>query len=91
MVPKRIAICKVMILSMFFLLPGGVQASDPFAGITLEPAAKTYLVIKDINVRAGPKTKSARVGRLRKRELIGLQLKRTVRILALSMEQPWCR
>jgi len=70
MVPKRIAICKVMILSMFFLLPGDVQASDPFAGITLEPAAKTYLVIKDINVRAGPKTKSARVGRLRKREQI---------------------
>ena len=70
MVPKRSFICKVMVLSVFFLLPVGVQSSDPFAGITLVPAAKTYLVIKDINVRAGPKTKFALVGRLRKREQI---------------------
>ena len=44
-----------------------VQAADSFAKIKLTPAAQIFLVLKDVNVRAGPKTKSARVGRLRKK------------------------
>ncbi len=47
-----------------------VLAADPFAKVKLSPAAQRYLVLKDVNVRVGPETKSKRIGRLRKRELV---------------------
>ena len=47
-----------------------VHAADPFEKIKLMPAAKSYLVIKDINVRQKPLTKSKRVGRFRKKSIV---------------------
>ena len=70
-------ICAVIIriISLFSIilvfLPGHGRAGDPFASIQLSPSAKTYLVLKDVNVRAKPRNKSARVGRLRKNERVG--------------------
>jgi hypothetical protein len=58
------------VIIYFGLISVGVQAADPFEKIKLTPAAKTYLVLKDVNVRAGPKTKSKRVGRLRRKQLV---------------------
>ena len=69
--------CAVIIkfISLFSIilvfLPGHGRADDPFANIQLSPSAKTYLVLKDVNVRAKPRNKSARVGRLRKSERVG--------------------
>ncbi|MBT3915283.1 MAG: hypothetical protein HOF23_02860 [Rhodospirillaceae bacterium] len=47
-----------------------VHAADPFEKVKLTPAAKTYLVIKDINVRQKPLTKSKRVGRFKQKSIV---------------------
>jgi len=52
------------------LFPNSSRATDPFEKIKLIPSAKKYLVLKDINVRAGPKIKSKRVGRFRKKTMV---------------------
>ena len=69
---KSVVICGMVILIglMFMGRANLVSAADLFAEIKLTPAAKIYFVTKDVNVRAGPKTKSTRVGRLRKGERI---------------------
>jgi len=64
------AIIVVILASMAFLGPKAALAADPFGKFKLSPAAKTYLVLKDVNVRSGPKTKSKRLGRLRKKEQV---------------------
>ena len=50
--------------------PSILHAADPFKGVKLLPTAATYLVLKDVNIRAKPKNKSARLGRFRKFERI---------------------
>jgi hypothetical protein len=46
--------------------PALVLAADlEYRGVSLEPLSGRYLVLKDVNVRAGPKTKTKRVGRLK--------------------------
>ena len=70
-------ICAIIIkfISLFSIilvfLPGHGRADDLFANIQLSPSAKTYLVLKDVSVRAKPRNKSTRVGRLRKNERVG--------------------
>ena len=44
---------------------GATAASAKFMGVPIEPAAGTYEVVKDANVRARPETKSRRLGGLR--------------------------
>jgi hypothetical protein len=65
---KSVVICGTGILiGLMFIGPANLaSAAEPFANIKLTPASKIYFVAKDVNVRAGAKTKSTRVGRLRK-------------------------
>jgi hypothetical protein len=59
-----------MVFLLSAIAAGTTQAADPFEKIKLTPSAKTYLVIKDINVRQKPLTKSKRVGRFRKQSVV---------------------
>jgi hypothetical protein len=59
-----------LFLILLALLPEQVLAEDPFIGIQLSPSSELYLVLKDVNVRAKPMTKSRRVGRLKKNERV---------------------
>ncbi len=64
------AIIGIFIGGTIVLMPKAGFTADPFANIKLSPSAKTFLVLKDVNVRAAPKTKSERVGRLGKKEQV---------------------
>ena len=44
----------------------GALAQSPFDKFSMSRSAPKYLVLKDVNVRLSPKTKSKRLGRLRK-------------------------
>lgn len=44
----------------------GAQTGSPFSGFELTPSPKTYLVVKDANVRAGPALRARRLTRLPK-------------------------
>jgi hypothetical protein len=65
---KSVIMCGMSILIELVLFGQAniASAAEPFAKIKLTPASKIYFVAKDVNVRAAPKTKSTRVGRLRK-------------------------
>lgn len=41
-----------------------------FLGVEIDPLPGVYLVLKDVNVRAAPETKSARIGRLKRRSRV---------------------
>ena len=41
-------------LALFGAGTAVAQAGSPFSGFELTPSPKTYLVVKDANVRAGP-------------------------------------
>ncbi|MEQ8193610.1 MAG: SH3 domain-containing protein [Rhodospirillales bacterium] len=56
----------VAALICFAFWPGETLAEDnTYRGIALQPLSGRYLVVKDVNVRAAPKTKSERVGSLK--------------------------
>ena len=55
---------------IFMCAPRYAQATDPFKAYQLSPSVKTYLVLRDVNVRAKPMNKSIRVTRLKKHERI---------------------
>lgn len=67
---------SIVVLSAFFVLvvlglPSNVRAADmQFLGETITPTAGKYLVKKDVNVRAAPKTSGKRVAGLKKGEII---------------------
>lgn len=72
MVLKLVVIVKPVFLfsiTLIFLL-GESRAADPFANVKLSPTVKTFLALKDVSVRAKPRNKSARVGRLQKNERV---------------------
>ncbi len=46
--------------------PDGARAQETFMGVTVTPASGRYLVMKDVNIRAKPKTKSKKIGGLEK-------------------------
>jgi len=53
------------VVCVFSPLPAMAQQST-FLGVKTKPLAGVYLVLKDVNVRARPQTKSKRVGRLKR-------------------------
>ena len=55
---------------MLMFAPCYGQATDPFKAYQLSPSVKTYLVLRDVNVRAKPMNKSKRVSRLKKHERV---------------------
>jgi len=74
LIPRRIL--RALFFSFCFIVlavNGGICEEDlskgierKFLGFTINVSDKTYLVVKDANVRAGPKTKYRRVGKLQK-------------------------
>jgi len=69
----KIVIILKFIASLFMshiLFVSESWAADPFANVQLSPTVKTFLVLKDVNVRGKPKNRSARLGRLRKNERV---------------------
>jgi len=64
----------VKFISLFIILHVIVSnqalAGDPFTNIRLSPSFKSYLVLRDVNVRAKPKNKSPRVGRLKRNDRV---------------------
>jgi hypothetical protein len=72
----RVRVCLriVFILACYFpslIFPTPLSAADEkYKGISLKPLTGRYLVLKDVNVRAGPKTKTKRVGRLKAGEWV---------------------
>ncbi len=64
---KRAPILAVASLAIFVLFGAeNVAAEGPFEKFKLSRSASKFLVLKDVNVRMGPKTKSKRIGRLRR-------------------------
>ncbi len=65
-------------IPVLLLIPGGVTGAqdkaagtpETFLGVRVTPLSGTYLVLKDVNVRAQPKTSSKRVGGLDKGERV---------------------
>ena len=53
-------------LALFGPGTAGAQTGSPFSGFELTPSPKTYLVVKDANVRAGPALRARRLTRLPK-------------------------
>ncbi len=45
-------------------------ADEKFRGVSIKPLSGNYLVLKDVNIRGKPKTKSRRVGRLKAGEWV---------------------
>ena len=72
--PGRIYLRLAFILAFYSwlaLCPAAVVAADKeYRGVTLKPLSGRYLVLKDVNVRAGPKTKTKRIGRLKAGEWV---------------------
>lgn len=68
--------CCLIIATGILWVGSGITLSDRAAadevyrGVTIKPLSGRYLVLKDVNVRAGPKTKSKRIGRLRAGEWV---------------------
>jgi ribosomal protein L24E len=61
----------VIVAVLLLTAPLGAAAADAtFLGTPITPAAGTYLVKRDANVRAAPKTASKRVATLKKNERI---------------------
>ncbi len=60
----------VLVAGLVHAGAGRVDAQETFLGVAVEPASGTYLVLKAVNVRAGPKTSSKRIGRLKKGEKV---------------------
>ncbi len=48
----------VLVLVAGLVHAGAGRAQETFLGVAVEPASGTYLVLKPVNVRAGPKTGS---------------------------------
>jgi hypothetical protein len=62
-------VCVMLFSLMVGLLVSfawGPAHADKFLGVEVKPAQGTFLVTKDVNVRAGPKTASKRLSRLKK-------------------------
>jgi hypothetical protein len=72
MVFARKVIIKLIISSavMLIFVPRYGHATDPFKAYKLSPSVKTYLVLRDVNVRAKPMNKSMRVTQLKKNERV---------------------
>jgi len=66
---KRGAIIGTVFL-LSLIVVTAVRATDPFEKVKLTPSVKTYLVIKNINVREKPLTKSKRVGQFRNKSVV---------------------
>ena len=62
---KRVRIA-VLVLVAGLVHAGAGGAQETFLGVAVEPASGTYLVLKPVNVRAGPTTSAKRLGRLKK-------------------------
>jgi hypothetical protein len=56
--------------SLILISPPVLAADEVYRGVKIKPLAGRYLVLKDVNVRAGPKTKSKQVGRLKAGEWV---------------------
>jgi hypothetical protein len=60
----------ILFLIMLVFLSAHVGAYDLFTSDQLSPSAKTYLVLKDVNVRGKPRNRATIVGRLKKNNRI---------------------
>lgn len=73
-----IALLAVLLVAWAGAVPGGSPGKalaaekkpTVFRGVKVKPHHGTYLVLKDVNVRAGPKTKSKRIGSFKTGERI---------------------
>ena len=67
--PRRVRLGFALVLSCicWLVLSAApvVAADEIYRDVPIEPLTGRYLVLKDVNVRAGPKTKTKRVGRLK--------------------------
>jgi len=56
----------VLVVSLFFVPSGGVLAAEKktatFLGETIKPISGTYIVLRDVSIRAKPRTKSKKLG-----------------------------
>ncbi len=66
------AITAITVAAALSPTPASAQESKSatFRGVEIKPPAGDYLVLKSVNVRARPETKSKRVGRLKRRQRV---------------------
>ncbi len=61
----------IVVTAAYALSPSPAMAQrSSFLGVEIQPLVGVYLVLKDVNVRARPETKSKRVGRLKRRDRV---------------------